>query len=208
MENIKKERVIAYIDGYNLYFGLIDSHFERYLWLDVKALVQALLKPNQELVSVKYFTTLITTNVDKRLRQKQYIGALQSLENVTVIFGKFQHEKGNCGVCGGQYTEEKEKMTDVGIATHIMSDFYEDKFDMGMIISGDTDLIPPIKMINEGEHNKRVFVAFPPDRINDEVRKFAKGDMVIGRKKLADSQLSLSINNAMGATFNKPAEWT
>lgn len=207
MEVIKKERVIAYIDGYNLYFGLKESGLLRYIWLNVELLVQNLLNNNQELVQVKYFTTLITNNVDKRLRQKIYVESLQTLPKVNVFFGKFQREKTNCTACGSEYQAECEKMTDVAISTQVIADYYEDKFDMAMIISGDTDLLPPIKMINESENNKRVFVAFPPNRVNDEVRKFAKGDLVIGRKKLSDSQLPLSISKGNGEILVKPDKW-
>ncbi len=41
------QRVTAYVDGFNLYFGLKDSSFKRYYWLDVSALAQSLLKPGQ-----------------------------------------------------------------------------------------------------------------------------------------------------------------
>lgn len=55
MENTK---TIIYIDGYNLYYGLLSgrSHFK---WLDVVNLFQNILKaqdPNSEIVKIKYFT--------------------------------------------------------------------------------------------------------------------------------------------------------
>ena len=35
-ENLKKtERVIAYVDGFNLYFGIRDAGFHKFRWLDV-----------------------------------------------------------------------------------------------------------------------------------------------------------------------------
>ena len=49
-------RVIAYIDGFNLYFGLKADHGRKYLWLDLQALVESLLLPDQELQGVRYFT--------------------------------------------------------------------------------------------------------------------------------------------------------
>ncbi|HCL06239.1 MAG TPA: NYN domain-containing protein [Chitinophagaceae bacterium] len=202
-----KERVIAYIDGYNLYFGLKDSGFKRFLWLNIQSLIESLLTGNQELVKVKYFTTLVTNDVAKRLRQKQFISALQSLDKVEIFYGKFQKEKNHCGVCGNDYPNDCEKMTDVGIATQVVKDYYTDAFDMAMIVSGDTDLLPPIRLINESADNKRVFVAFPPDRSNDEVRKFAKGSMVIGRKNLLRSQFDDKVTNVNGEVFNRPVEW-
>lgn len=208
MSVIRRERVIVYIDGYNLYNGMKDSGFERYKWLDIQSLATNVLNSGQELVMVKYFTTLVTSNVNRRQRQKQYIGALESKDLVKIIFGKFQNEKKSCGVCGVQYIDNCEKMTDVGIATQMMIDYFEDNFDMAMVISGDTDLLPPIRYINNNGKNKRAFVAFPPNRVNDEVRGAAKGSMVIGRKILADSQFPKSIVNQNGETFNCPLEWS
>jgi hypothetical protein len=89
----------------------------------------------------------------------------------------------------------------------MMIDYYEDKFDMAMLISGDTDLLPPIRFINESANNKRVFVAFPPDRVNDEVRKYSSGDWTIGRKNLADSQFEETITNKLGEIITKPSTW-
>jgi hypothetical protein len=58
---------------------------------------------------------------------------------------------------------------------------------MAMLISGYSDLVPPIRTIHELFKNKRVFVAFPPKRHNSSVALVAKGSMIIGRKKLVDS---------------------
>lgn len=52
------ERVAAYIDGFNLYFG-IRQNGRRHLWLDLEGLVQSLLKPHQQLVAVRYFTARV-----------------------------------------------------------------------------------------------------------------------------------------------------
>lgn len=208
MEVVKKERVIAYIDGYNLYYGLKDGGFKCYLWLNIQALVQNLLLPQQELVGVRYFTTLVTNDVNTRLRQKCFINALGTLSLVKIFYGKFQKEDAHCNGCGNDYQTTCEKMTDVGIVTELIKDYYEDKFDMAMLISGDTDLLPPIKLINENSKNKRVFVAFPPKRVNDDVRKFAKGSMTIGRKNLKDSQFPDTVNSLDGTEqFVKPQTW-
>jgi hypothetical protein len=55
-----KERIFAYIDGFNLYFGLKSKSWKRYYWLDLQKTVQNLLKPNQVLDYTKYFTARIT----------------------------------------------------------------------------------------------------------------------------------------------------
>ena len=70
------------------------------------------------------------------------------------------------------------------IATQILIDAFQDEYDMAMLISGDSDLVPPIKSVHEIFKNKRVFVAFPPKRHNQSVALMAKGSLTIGRKKL------------------------
>ena len=43
------QRVAAYIDGFNLYFGLRQSKLRRYYWLSPELLIQNLMKPWQTL---------------------------------------------------------------------------------------------------------------------------------------------------------------
>ena len=38
----KKERVVAYIDGFNLYFGMREAGFDNCRWLNIKLLVEKL----------------------------------------------------------------------------------------------------------------------------------------------------------------------
>lgn len=49
-------RVMAYVDGFNLYFGLKAAGFKRYYWLDVAALANNLLRPGQRLVTTHYLS--------------------------------------------------------------------------------------------------------------------------------------------------------
>ena len=73
-----------------------------------------------------------------------------------------------------------------------------------MLISGDSDLVPPIKSIHNNFSDKRVFVAFPHKRHNSSVSLVAKGSLVIGRKKLVDSQLPNEVAKRDGYILRKP----
>ena len=98
-EDKKKERIIAYIDGFNLYFGLREAGFDNCRWLNVKSLVLSLLKPNQVLVGVKYFTSRLSNSPDKQKRQSTYIDALESV-GVQIFYGKYQEGTQECKRCG------------------------------------------------------------------------------------------------------------
>ena len=69
-------RVVAYVDGFNLYFGLKEAHGRRFLWLDLQRLVVDLLQPDQHLHAVQYFTARIRDDPEGGSRQSIYLDAL------------------------------------------------------------------------------------------------------------------------------------
>ena len=188
-----KEKVIAYIDGFNLYFGMVEAGFDYCKWLNLKLLVENLLKPTQELIEVKYFTSRVSNNPEKQKRQSLYIDALHSI-GVKIIYGNYQDGNVKCLRCGHIWKAAKEKMTDVNIAT-------------AMLISGDTDLVPPIREVHAIFKDKRVVIAFPPKRHNKVLAIAAKGSFVIGRKKLVASQLQQEIISSTGYKIKIPETW-
>ena len=202
----KKERIVVYVDGFNLYFGMKDAGLDNCKWLDLNKLVNNLLKPTQELVLIKYFTSRVNNNPDKQKRQTTYIEALES-RGIKVFYGHFQSGFLECKRCGDIRPTYNEKMTDVNIATQMIIDAYQDRYDMAMLISGDSDLVPPIKAIHECFAQKRTFVAFPPKRYNSSVSAVAKGSLTIGRKKLIDSQFPEGVLKNDGFVLRKPKEW-
>jgi len=202
----KKERVIVYVDGFNLYFGLLEAGFNNCKWLNIYKLAANLLQINQELIEIKYFTSRVSNNPDKQKRQTTYIEALESV-GIKIFYGHYQSDKTECKRCGNIWPTFHEKMTDVNIATQIMIDAFQDRYDMAMLISGDSDLVPPIRTIHEIFNNKRVFVAFPPKRHNSSVALVAKGSMIIGRKKLVESLFESEVVKKNGFILRKPKEW-
>ena len=202
----KKERVIVYVDGFNLYFGMVEAGYDYCKWLDINQLVINLLKPNQELIQIKYFTSRVSNNPDKQRRQTIYIEALET-KGIKVYYGHYQSGSIECNLCGNIRPTYNEKMTDVNIATQIIIDAFQDNYDMAMLVSGDSDLVPPIKSVHDNFKKKRVFVVFPPKRHNASVSLIAKGSMTIGRKKLVDSQLPNEVQKRDGYILKKPNDW-
>jgi uncharacterized LabA/DUF88 family protein len=202
----KKERVIVYVDGFNLYFGMLAAGFEQYKWLDLTVLSLNILKSTQELVGIKYFTSRVSNNPDKQKRQNTYLEALES-KDIMIFYGHFQSANIECKRCGNNWKTYNEKMTDVNIASQMLIDAFQDKFDMAMLISGDSDLVPPIKAIHLLFKEKRVFIAFPPKRHNASLTLNSKGFLIIGRKKLYASQFPPEVRKKDGYVLKKPVEW-
>jgi hypothetical protein len=82
-------RVIAYVDGYNLYYGLRAKRWKKYYWLNIQKLVRQFLRPHQKLVYTKYFTTIIKYPNDKRQRQQVFLEALNTLPDFQIYYGHF-----------------------------------------------------------------------------------------------------------------------
>ncbi len=202
----KKERILVYVDGFNLYFGMLEAGYNYCKWLNIKLLAKNILKPHQEIVGIKYFTSRVSNNPEKQKRQTIYLEALQT-EGVEIYYGQYQSDTIECNRCGNRWTKYNEKMTDVNIATQIILDAYQDKYDTAMLISGDSDLVPPIRAVHRTYPNKRVFVAFPPKRHNNSVSLEAKGSIIIGRKKLVDSQFAQNVRKKDGYMLTKPNDW-
>jgi len=66
-KNKIRERVIVYIDGFNLYFGMMNAGFSDCRWLNLNQLAKKLLREDQKLVKVKYFTSRINNSPEKIL---------------------------------------------------------------------------------------------------------------------------------------------
>jgi hypothetical protein len=122
-KNSKIERVIAYVDGFNLYFGMKDAGFDFCKWLDIEKLTMDLLKPNQELRDIKYFTSRVGNNPEKQKRQTSYIEALET-KSIKVYYGHFQSDKIACRRCGNVWPTFNEKMTDINEKLHQFNLFF------------------------------------------------------------------------------------
>lgn len=203
----KTERVIAYIDGYNFYHGLKEGRWERYLWLDLPKFVQNLLKDNQKLETTKYFTTRISGPESSRKRQSTFLEALQLRGNLDIYFGKFQVNPRVCNRCRNITYVPNEKMTDVNIAVQMMTDAFNDDFDTALVISADSDLVPPIEAIKNLRKDKRIVVAFPPNRFSEDLRTAATASFHINRVPIAKSLLPDTIQKSDGFILERPRSW-
>jgi uncharacterized LabA/DUF88 family protein len=200
-------RVSAYIDGYNLYYGLRSKHWQRYYWLNIAQLAQLMLKPNQQLSVTKYFTTIVKRPDDRRLRQAAFIEALQTLPNFRIYYGQFLEDQIACRKCGHTYTTYHEKMTDVNISVELMADAYQNKFDTALLISADSDLVGPLRAVRQLFPNKELIVVFPPNRSSYALRQVAHQILHIGHNELAKSQFPQTVIKSDGIALQCPASW-
>lgn len=208
MSSLKK--TVVYVDGFNLYYGCLKG--TPYRWLDLLKLSQLLL-PAHDILQIKYFTALVTSrasNPDQAARQQTYLRALQTIPNLQIIYGHFlSHEimmplapprAGHVKVI-----KTEEKGSDVNIAVHLISDGFRNAYDAAVIVSNDSDLLPPIKFVKE-ELGKLVGILNPqkhPSVVLAATAHFVKN---IRSGVLHNSQFPVTLSDPQGS-FTKPARW-
>ena len=203
------ERVVVYIAGFNLYFGIRSSGLGRYLWLDLCVFANGLLHPRQKLVAVRYFTSRVSGSLAKQKRQSAYLDALSTLDPsvLSIAYGNFQLTPVKCNQCGGLSDSPSEKQTDVNIAVEMLKDAFLDSFDVALLVSADSDLCPAVSTVLDLFPNKRIIACFPPGRSSKELAAVASACYTIGRGKLKDSQFPQIVQTAKGFQLRKPALW-
>ena len=200
------ERVCAYIDGFNLYKGMKDAFGRKYLWLDLESMCRSVLLPTQELIGVKYFTARVRRPADTQQRQSLYIDALAAATSVQTIFGRLQMNTVECLRCGHERIKPEEKKTDVAIATHMVADAVGGTIDVALVVSGDSDMVPPVEMIS-GLPKARVVLAFPPRRKSDELKRYAGAAFTLSEATLRQNQLPPTVKTVGGVLLTRPASW-
>ncbi len=200
------ERVLGFVDGFNLYFGLRDAAYKSLLWLDVSRLVANLCKPTQTCLGVRYFTARINGPGPKQERQNTLLEAYETLADCKIHYGHYQTNPMSCRSCKARWSQSSEKMTDVNIAVEMLSAAALDEFDTALLVSADSDLAPAVeKTINL--FGKRVVIAFPPERRSNHLTTKASAYFYISRKHLAKSQLPDTITKSGGHTLSRPPSW-
>ena len=207
-------KTIVYIDGFNLYYGAVKG--TPYKWLDVLALCRFLLPKNQ-IVQIKYFTALVSArphDPDQPNRQLLFLRALRTLPNLEIIYGHFLEHVVSMPLAhptpGGpkyvQVIKTEEKGSDVNIAAHLVNDGYKRRYEVAVLISNDSDLVEPVKIVRN-ELKLPVGVLNPiPDKPSHELRKYATFVKPIRQGVLSASQFPSTLKDANG-TFYKPPSW-
>ncbi len=205
-------RTIIYIDGFNLYYGALRGGPHR--WLDLERYFR-MLRPGDELVAIRYFTALV--GEPQASRQRAYLLALATTPLVEITLGRFKTTNSTCKVSGctfpgpRRFTKPEEKRTDVNIAVEMMDDAFSDRCDSFVLVSGDSDLVPPINRIKNLFPAKQVFVYVPTrDRTRGaavELRGAADRSRDLPLAMMRHAQFPARIAGGPAGEISKPQGW-
>lgn len=174
------KRVTFYVDGFNFYYGLkrkiqVDSSWRRFYWIDVVKLFEQFIGTGQELAKVVYFTAS-PLNPEKNSRQSAFLNAnlFRNPDRFEIVRGKYINKTITCPHCHLAINRPEEKKTDVNLSVRMMGDCFNDKTDVIILVSADTDLIPPIDFILKNFPDKKARIYFPPANHSFDINNFMK----------------------------------
>ena len=214
-----KVRTLVYIDGHNLYNGIRRMYksettsydpdrWREVLWLDVLKLAESFLTPAYELIEVKYFTARVKKPKSKVKRQSNYLDVLALLPKTKIIEGKYHDDNPvTCPHCNDVFYVSKEKQTDVNLATELLVDAIEDRFDSAYLVTADSDYKAPLEYIKKKYPKKRIYMEFIETNFSGVLRKLTHRPFVIDRERLLKCQLSETITMPNGYQITRPEKW-
>jgi uncharacterized LabA/DUF88 family protein len=224
-------RTNVYIDAFNVYYGCTRN--TPYRWLNLARLCEMML-PSNDIHQIKVFTGKVKGrphDPDQPARQQIYFRALETIPNLTLIYGNFLTHRRMMpraeSLASGEleYVEvlvTQEKGSDVNLASHMLYDAFVDAYDIAVILSNDSDLAEPVKILRV-QMKKKVGILNPqinrpeyrdaqgkidPEKIkfSFELRRYAIFYKALTEEALQQSQFPDTLTDRKGA-FHKPPSW-
>lgn len=202
---IMKIRTIVYFDGFNFYHAVDELKRPELKWVNLWSLSESLVRENETLIEVNYFTAYTTWIPSKYYRHRQYVAALEQ-EGVSMVFGQFKDKFLKCRKCGREYSTKEEKETDVNIALRVVTDALQDRYDRAIVVSADTDLKPAVDTARHLCPDKQVSVFAPPGRMRRARSLNPNYEIKPGR--IAQHQLKDEYKGSDGAVLtSRPSDY-
>jgi uncharacterized LabA/DUF88 family protein len=204
-------KTIVYVDGFNLYYGVLRR--SKYKWLDLWHLFGSSILNSEltELIELRYYTAPILGKMcddpESVQRQRQYLQALRKLypAKIAIIEGKMIATKPLKRLTTEPFDKVQvhhfeEKKTDVNLAVDMVCDALSDRCDQIVLCSNDSDLEPALTRIKQTKSGIRIGLISPVQNNN---QRFISKDLItladwhkfIKPQNLASSQLPSKIPN-------------
>ena len=205
----------VYIDGFNLYYRALKD--TPYRWLDLRKLAETVF-PQDDIHRVCYFTARLDSrpgNLNQPRRQLVYLRALATLPGFDSYFGVFRS-----GVKRRPLAEpvpglpsyvlvrdSEEKGSDVNLATRLLVDGFNGKYEQAVVVSNDADFAAAMLYVRD-DLGLRVTLVNPDSR-NSSPRELADAATYVKRLWKSHLRRSLfpdTLTDGIG-TITKPVGW-
>ena len=217
-------RTIVYVDGYNLYYGLLRK--TNYKWLNLFSLFKDhVLDGNADLVEVRYYTAPVlgrmSDDPESPQRQRVYLQALRKMPpgRISIIEGRIlastPHQRLVKPIQEAphlqmvQVYDFNEKKTDVNLASDMIAGAWTGSYEQAVLCSNDSDLEGALATVRRHHPHLRIGLVAPIPgddhrRISRDLVQFADWAKILSPDHLAKAQLPEQIPHT---AIRKPSSW-
>ena len=209
-EIMEHERIVCFVDGFNMYHALKDLKAPHLKWLDLQLLFSRLTRSKSQIITqILFFSAYPTWKPDSYHRHRLYIQALSS-SGVTPVLGQFKNKSKKCLKCNATWISHEEKETDVNLALAMLDLAYKDRYDHAFLLSRDSDLAPAVRKVKQNFPGKKISVFSPYNyRHSSELMQACDGHKTINLGHLSTSLFPEKIYDAGGnLVASRPLEYT
>lgn len=202
-------RANAYIDGFNLYYRAVRG--TPYKWLNIRLMCE-LLVPEHTLEQIKYFTAYVSgkDDPDKPNRQQAYLRALKTV-GCEIYPGKFLSHPAPMRLAADPTTtvsviKTEEKGSDVNLASHLLIDGFEHRYDVALVVTNDSDLSTPVQYVRD-QLKLTVIIINPDETKTSQMLALAASELrQLRTGVLTAAQFPDPLHHAKGIIC-KPSTW-
>ena len=217
-----KPRVAFFVDGFNLYHSIAafteEASDESVKWLDLQGLargIQPLISPKASLASIHYFTALpehlYLANPGRLQRHRTYLRALTAHGSMrpSIVLGRIAQQQVQVRAAMGVVTGSlwREKGTDIALAMALLREASKGDLDEAVIVSGDADYLPAVKVFREMYPRLGLRFAFPRGRASKELSRETLNSFTLTSAAYLSHRLPERIRLPSGKWLHCPAEW-
>lgn len=213
-------RTTVYVDGFNLYGGALKRAPAGYRWLDIDAMVKAVLRPSHRIDAIHYFTALIQPDGDRDQspdHQKIYIKALEThTPHLTTHYGHFLRHEARARPVNPtlgpliDYWKIEEKGSDVNLAARLIADAFQDRFDCAVLVCNDGDLGQAVRIVRQeaGKNVGAILPIYHPTRKKRRASQELIRETIFVRELRASTVRRCQLPNPIPNTrLYKPVHW-
>lgn len=218
-------RTIVYIDGFNLYYRALKGTAHK--WLDIDALSRASLPTTLSIVSINYYAARVSGRLDPDGPKSQhaYLRAISTKPTVKIHYGRFMTNQKWAGLAPpvpsfkpdptsisivptpvvAKVWKTEEKGSDVNLGVHLVRDAFLKAFDEAAILTNDTDLCEPMRIVKE-EVGLPITLLTPVDTPHKSLCDVSTHVRHI-KPYIGPCQFPDPLKAANGKEIRKPADW-
>lgn len=180
----RKPRLEIFVDGTNFRIAQLNAGLRD---VDVPALARQLAS-GYVLVKMRYYTSPLPDNGSPAyVGQSRFFERLRATRAIELVLGRNEPRRASftCPTCGEPFVHRYhvEKETDVNLAIDMAVGAHTNRYDVAMLIAGDTDYVRAVEAV-QATGRKVIWCHFPTQAHTDRLRQVCDEQILLDEKFL------------------------